>query len=351
MQTNSKFVELIHPVTKLKTLWPVGKTGKPKLVLSNSTQNTFSSCEHKAFLSNFFLSPSWNSSHAADCGTAIHEAFQRYLREIQNPSPLASKFSIPNIAILELFKFYPWLSAENKNASTRQFEDLTGTLIQLMYHFENLLPNDYANSTLCLLDGKPTTEIKFEIFIEQSILPEFDVYIAGAMDMGMYAPLIETYTVWDIKTHQNRNEGLLQIKYENDNQCIPYHWVLTHVTNREIDRFQICYLTAFIHASEPKVQFIPYTKTRQHVEDYMLSFAKLLHRIKMSLDIENWTRHSSGCVAFNSPCALIDICRIRGNETRHMEMRQDYILGSEEPYFRYESEEMKPDVSLTLDLH
>jgi len=288
-----------------------------------------------------------------DVGTAIHEAFQEYIRVSMFPEfKKFQKYSAIDHATATLFKHFPWNSAENKNAQTRTYADSLGAVAGLIDKFENGLPLEFRGAELCTVDGKPSTEIKFEIFIEQTILPEFDVYISGALDLGMYIPALDVYSTWDIKTHKDPKQGLIQIKYENDNQCLPYHMIFSHIADREISRFIVGYLTVFIDASEPQVQFIPYQKEPYHIEEYLLTFKKLLHQIRLNIDSRHWPRRHQSCVAFNSPCSMLDICRIRGSSQVHQKKRQDFLLPlGQEPYYRYESEELKPDVYLEMKLN
>lgn len=331
---------VINPATGLEQLMPVGRNGKPKLVLSGSTASSFSSCERFFHYNRNFLNPKGGPSHAADVGTAIHEALQHWLVH-KNVDQ----------ALMQLLLNYPAATDHLPAAKSRDLEAATSAVLDAMEAFNSRLPIEYENlevATLRTADEKtvPCTEIVFEIYVEQNILPEYDVYIAGAMDMIMFTPFDSTYIVADIKTHRDSKASLIQEKFEFSNQTLPYHLVLSHISGEATTSFDVLYWTVFIDIENPDSQFITYRKTQKDIEDYLLTFAKLLHRIRVNIDTNHWSRSHGYCTSWARVCRFKDVCRSnKGND-----YIQDLILGSEMPYDRYNSIELKPHVELELDL-
>lgn len=331
---------VINPATGLLQPMPIGRNGKPKLVLSGSTASSFSSCERYFNYARNFLNPKGGPSHAADVGTAIHESLQHWLVH-KNVDQ----------ALMKLMLHYPAETDHLSSAKERNLEAATSTVLDAMDAFNSRLPIEYEDlevATLRTTDGKtvPCTEVVFEIYIEQNILPEYDVYIAGAMDMIMFAPFDSTHIVADIKTHRDNKAALIQEKFEFSNQTLPYHLVLSHISGEATTSFDVLYWTCFIDIEKPNTQFITYRKTQRDIEDYLLTFAKLLHRIRANIDTNHWSRSHGSCTNWGRVCRYKDVCR----SNKDNEYIQDIILGTEQPYDRYNSIELKPHVELELDL-
>lgn len=329
-----------NPATGLLQLMPIGRTGKPKLVLSGSTAASFASCESFFHNSRNFLNPQGGPSHAADVGTAIHEALQHWLVHNNDDQ-----------ALFELLMHYPAATDHLNAAKLRNLEAATSTVIDAMEAFRSRLPIEYEDLEVATLRTKtgetvPCTEIVFEIYVEQNILPEYDVYIAGAMDMIMYAPFDSTYIVADIKTHRDSKASLIQEKFEFSNQTLPYHLVLSHISGEATTRFDVLYWTCYIDIEKPNSQFITYNKTQTDIEDYLVTFVKLLHRIRANIDTNHWSKSFGHCTNWARVCKYKDVCR----STQDNAYKQDLILGDAQPYDRYNSLSLTPHVELELDL-
>lgn len=331
---------VINPATQLKQYLPIGCTGKPKLVLSGSTSNSFSSCERRFHNSRNFLNPRGGPSHAADVGTALHEAWQHWLvtKDV-------------DAGLLRLFTHYPATTDHLPSAKARNLEAAIVTYHDGIGAFTNRLPMEYENlevATLTTSDGTtvPCTEIIFEIYVEQNVLPEYDVYIAGALDMIMYVPFDELYIVADIKTHRDNKAALVQEKFEFSNQTLPYHLVLSHISQTTTSDFDVLYWASYIDIENPSTQFMSYNKTQRDIEDYLLSFYKLLHRIRQNLDTNHWAKNHNSCTTWGRVCRYKDVCR----STKSNAHLQDMIIGSAMPYERYNAIDLKPHVQLEIDL-
>lgn len=331
---------MLNPFTNLVQPVVVGKTGKPKLVLSGSNINTFNGCEKYFQFSRGFLNPKRPSGHAADVGTCIHEVLQNYVVTQDR-----------QLALQEIIKHYPMHSDDTNSAKTRSLEATYITANAMIDSYHTKWPTDYQKSEVCQIQvgdkSIPTTELRFEIFIEQTVLPEFDVYIAGAIDLIMYAPFLDTYFVCDIKTHGTKIPTVIQEKFEFANQCLPYSLVLSQIAQQSISNFEVLYWTGLVSQTceaEKDVQIIPYQKNQSHVETFILDFYKVLRKIRMTLDI-GFSRNSNHCIQWNSVCSYKDACRMSS-----VELQQSEILGYAEPADRYSQLDMMPHIEFDFKL-
>jgi hypothetical protein len=331
---------LLNPFTELVQSLVIGKTGKPKLVLSGSNINSFNGCEKYFQFSRGFLNPASPSGHAADVGTCLHEVLQHYVVHKDRQK-----------ALQQIIRWYPMKSDDTNSAKTRSLEATYVTANAMIDSFHTKWPTDYQNSEVCQIDIngtlEPTVELRFEIFIEQSILPEFDVYIAGAIDLVMYAPFLDTYFVCDIKTHGTKIPSVIQEKFEFANQCLPYSLVLSQIAEQSVSNFEVLYWTGLVsHTCTPEkdVQIIPYSKNQNDIETFILDFYKVLRKLRLSLDI-GFSRNSSHCIQWNSVCRYKDACRIS-----NVEIQQSEILGFEEPADRYSRLDMMPHIEFDFQL-
>ncbi len=339
--------ELTHPVTGLKQKLPVGKTGKPMLVLSGSNQGNEASCSQLFRFNRMFQNPRFPNGHAADVGTAIHEAYQTYLIALAEGD---SERVALDKATFVLMMHYPIQTDHQKNAVNRQFEHSYATLVAATKNTK--FASGFENPELVYIKKKtgetiPAVEIKFEIFIKQTILKDFDVYISGALDTIMSATGgwdSEPY-VSDIKT--TRISTLYDETYGNANQCLPYHIVLSHVAGKPITRFTVMYHIMYIHLTDPKIMYIPFTKTQDDIDEYLKSFVMLLHKLQMQVIANHWPKNSNSCTNYNRPCKYMNVCAIERGRDAYV---QDVLLGDAEPYDRYADEERKPDFELELEL-
>ena len=336
-----------HPVTGLMQNLHVGKTGKPKLVLSGSNQGNEASCSNLFRFNRMFQNPRWPNGHAADVGTAIHEAYQSFL--ISEVEGIPYKEALDR-ATFALMQWYPIETDKQKNAVNRQFEHAYATLLAATKNTR--FAKDFENPELIYIKKQsgetiPAVEIKFEIFIKQNILTDFDVYISGALDTIMTATggLDETPYVSDIKT--TRESGLYDEKFGKANQCLPYHIVLSHVMGRPITTFTVMYHIMYIHLIEPKIIYIPFTKTQEDIDEYFNSFVMLLHKLQMQCKADHWPKNSNSCTNWNRPCQYMNVCAIKRGENAYV---QDVLLGDAEPYDRYADEDRVPDFELELEL-
>lgn len=336
-----EFKEIIHPVTGLKQVWPVGATGKPRLVLSGSNQSTEASCSNLFRLQRMFQNPKRGNGHAADCGTALHNAHQKYLLTGDMDE-----------ATVQLMLDYPIKTDGNNNARTRQFEACYATLAAMCLNKE--WPADYPAMEVMHIKKKngdiiPAVEINFEIFVEQDIIEEFDVYISGALDQIMRSQtgLRREPVITDTKT--TREKILWFEKFQFASQTLPYHLLLSHLLGEDVTNFTVMYHMAYIDLVDPKVQWIAYQKDKSDIEEYFKSFVLLLNKLNAQIKMNHWPKNPYSCVRFKNACSYVNACKVRRGMDNH-DIVQDIILGNAEPYDRYADPDREIDFSLRIAL-
>jgi hypothetical protein len=241
-----------------------------------------------------------DESFPGEVGHALHAGFQNYMT-----------FKDENRAQLAMMLRYPHNEefAESKNHATRSLEACYATLDTMI---KSPVPDKYQLVRI-KHDGieKPAVEVPFAIELLNTGLP-MEVWFVGFIDAILLKLLDNTIGVNDIKTtRQHIND--MSARYEYDEQTVPYGMLLECLLNRVIDQFVVSYLSVFVDLMDPKAVMYEYTKTRDHVGDWVRGLAADLRRIKWNLEHDWWPRATNGevCMSFNKGCQFLEMCAFR----------------------------------------
>lgn len=301
-------------MNELMTTSALGTLENPRLVLtSHSIDNVFDYCPRKfEFLNLYDRRPPRDSGHAADVGTALHEATQAWLMKRADGDEDGAR----DLAFLTLAMWYPWHSEKEQSTSVRSFEN---TVLML---YEILRNPEWEDWELMHVEGKGwAVEIPF-LIRHTSVGPVYvksrDEYILlatqGKIDLILRHKRTGKIRTLDIKT-TTYAKNLVRAEYEFSGQQIGYTHVLHTMLGEVPDEFEVVYCICRFSASErPTVQFIPMEKTPDMIDDYWLGKLDRLYRMKMYAENGWFPRTNGGCHSWGHECAMFDICHSRDDD-------------------------------------
>lgn len=275
-----------------------------RLVLSHSARSSFRRCTRLLEFGKMFGDGDRREEmFAAECGKALHVGFQHYLIHKDE-----------NEAIMAFLMAYPhdMEFSRPENHYNRSLEACYITLMELIrspigdrYELIHIKTQLYGNPVL------PAIEVPFAIKITNSPMP-IPVWFVGFIDAILYDKVDDVYLVCDIKTTR-MNITDYSVRYEYDEQTVPYGIVLEHILGKKISEFKVSYLSAYIDTLEPKVAMYPFTKTDDHVYDWFRGLSEDIGRISRYYKGQWWPRATNGetCFSFNKPCFFADYCSSR----------------------------------------
>lgn len=297
------------------------------LVLSHSTRSSFRRCARLLEFNKLFGdSGDREDSFPAGCGTALHEGFQTYLvTKNENKAIFAFLLAFPH----EL----EYAKTEN---SSRSLEACYATLEELIRapicdNYELVHIKNSKGETL------PAVEVPFAIEILNSPLP-IPVYFVGFIDAILYDKFEQKYIVNDIKTTRMNIQKDYSVRYEFDEQTVPYGIALEGLLGQVIEEFETSYLSAYIDLLEPKVNMYKFTKTQDHIQDWYRGLCEDISRIARYYNAQWFPRATDGntCFSFNNPCWHNDNCHYRDPETINRiidgTMREGLFHDGQEPW-------------------
>lgn len=243
----------------------------------------------------------WNSSFAADTGSAMHAGYQEYLRTADFER-----------AVWEYAKRFPYqyhksaFDQRSVEAGLRALRALTEAHDRDYDHYQ--LASIISSSTG---ESVPAIEVPFEIRLTRQGLP-FTIYDRPVSYIGyidsifrdIYNPGV--YLTQDLKTTtKNRKDYTASWFYEE--QTLPYQFVLENILGSELQSFSSDIYVTYIDIVQPRVQRIPLHRTHEDVRDWARSLFLQLSVLEASANHNWWPRNGKQCDTWNV-CQYFDVC-------------------------------------------
>ena len=276
------------------------------LVLSHSSRESFRSCARKLEFRQFY---GYNLSREEDnfagsVGNALHRGLATWLTTYDETKALWS--------VLHSFPYdQEYLQAYNAD---RSLEACVATM-EALIHSGLLL--SYEIAKIKLADGRivDCVEVPFAIQITGTPL-SIPVCFVGVIDCILYDRVHDRYVVVDLKTTRQRLNDMA-VRFEFDEQVIPYAIVLEHALGREIEELDISYFSVFIDLLKPQPQMFPVKKTGIFIQDWHRGLCDDIERIAKYYNMAWFPRATGGntCLSYNKRCFWYDECHYRDHET------------------------------------
>jgi PD-(D/E)XK nuclease superfamily len=260
------------------------------LVLSHSSRESFRSCARKLEFRQFYGENRGreDDNFAGNVGNALHRGLAKWLTTYDE-----------NKAMVAMLKSFPY--------DDRGLEACVATL-DCLIHSGILL--SYEIAKIKLADGRVVDciEVPFAIQITGSPL-DIPVWFVGIIDCILYDRIHDRYVVVDLKTTRQRSNDMA-VRFEFDEQCIPYSLVLEHALGRSIEELEMSYFSVFIDLREPKPSMFPVRKTKDDVADWYRGLCDDIERIAKYYKETWFPRATSGttCLSWNRRCQFYDVC-------------------------------------------
>lgn len=275
------------------------------LVLSHSSRESFRSCARKLEFRQFYgENPNRrDSSFAGDTGTALHHGLGEWFTTLDETKAM--------MAMLLKFPYdEEFLKAYNDK---RGLEACVATMDHLI-HSGILL--SYEIAKIKLADGRVVdcVEVPFAIQITGAPL-DIPVWYVGFIDCILYDRVHDRYVVVDLKTTRQNTTDMF-VRFEFDEQVIPYGIILEHALGRTIEELDVSYFSVYVDLAEPKSQMFPVKKTRQSIDDWLYGLCDDIARIDKYYRNARFPRVTSGttCLSWNTRCPFYDECSYRDPE-------------------------------------
>lgn len=302
-----------------------------QLVLSHSARSLFRNCTRKFEFSKMYGdSPALREdSFPGAVGTCLHEGFQNFLATRDETK-----------AMTAMLLSYPHdMEYQDSANSARSVEACYATLAAMV---NSPVAHAYELVKIRLADGREVgaVEVPFVLVLRNTPL-SIPVYFVGFIDAILYNRAENKYIIVDIKTTR-QYIGDMSARYEYDEQTLPYGIVLEHILGRQIDQFEVAYLSAFIDLMEPKVALYKYTKTQDHIHDWMRGLNDDILRISKYMNQGWFPRSTNGeaCMSFKRPCFFIEYCAFRDQQqiTKMLQAtpRKGFFHDGKEPWITAE---------------
>lgn len=285
------------------------------LILSHSTTSSYRSCARKLEFRKFFGTKQveldeWGNpvdNHAADCGKCLHTGFQDYLVNLDEER-----------AIYRMALEYPMRSEPMQPNDYRSLEACYATLMTMIrspvvgrYELIQIAVKDKNG----VVTNRPAVEVPY--VIEFTNVPlSIPVYHVGLIDAIFYDRVDDCYIVVDIKTHRD-NTTDLSLRYEFDEQTIPYGLILEHILGHKIEEFTVAYMSCFVDITEAKVGMYKFNKSKEHIKDWFIGQCVDIKHIAWYMENQWFPRATNGstCMAFRKRCGHAEVCTYRDPNT------------------------------------
>lgn len=264
------------------------------LNVSFSSTGTLRSCPKKFYLNKFFDHPERRfESIAMSAGHVIHAGYQDYLVH-----------GDVDQGLWVMGQAYPHIDCWD-STDDRSWEACMATYVAMV---EATLYNDWEVALIQHNgEAKPAIEVPFEIILEGVKLPDGrGVSYIGYID----AVMLWEKTIFrslDIKTTRAKQSTRLP-EFQYSKQQVPYGLVIEHISGQRVTDFQVDYLDAFLDLLEPKVQMYSFDKTRNDIDDWMISTAADIKSLIYYMEQGRFPQSGHGCLSFFRPCKYFDIC-------------------------------------------
>jgi hypothetical protein len=219
-------------------------------------------------------------------------------------------------AIWEMMRAYP-ITATPKPGNPKSLEACCATLEALQFA-QSMVGKELVYFELEGRGVLPAVEVPFEIiFPNVTFVSGGETYTLsyiGYIDSCLFDNILADYHVVDLKTHRRTIKDMTAI-YANDEQCLPYGFVLEHALGRIIDTFEVTYLSAFIDVLEPKIRAYNFNKGPADIVDWLYGMREWADNFVKYMDA-GWFPRKGGeaCMAFNKPCQFLNLCKIRDRD-------------------------------------
>jgi hypothetical protein len=245
---------------------------------------------------------------AADVGTALHHGYQDYL--IHEDLDRATWM---------MMRDYPYLGEYEQKYDDRSLEACIATLEEMTYEAnmtEWELVTIRKPPTEEFPDGQvvPAIEVPFELRLKGIVLPDGrGVAYTGFMDAALRHRGSGLVRTMDIKTHRRTLEDATA-KYKYDGQQVPYGIVLEHLVGNAITEFEVLYLDCFVDLVKPRVQLYPFHKDSDDLQEWLINTVLRVQRIQRAMEMDYFPRTDGGCMNWNRPCYVLEVCQTRDRE-------------------------------------
>lgn len=275
-----------------------------KLVLSHSTRTSYPRCNRLLEFNKMFGDNSdREEAFAAEVGKALHVGSQNYLVHKDE-----------NQAVMKFLMAYPH-ELEFQKPENHYGRSLEACYITLMSIINSNYLDQYELVNIkTQLPGQPimpAIEVPFAFEIVNAPLP-IPVYFVGFIDAILFDKYDDRYLVTDVKTNRI-NVADKTVKYQYDEQTVPYGIILEHMLGKKIEEFRTSYLDAYIDIENPRVQLYSFLKTQEHINDWYKGLCLDIARIGKQYRDQWFPRATSGetCFSFNKPCWYAEECSVR----------------------------------------
>lgn len=292
-----------------------------ELLISHSTMEAYDSCKRKFEFAKLFGFNLRTRTLPTAGGIAIHEALGVYV-----------KTKSKDLAIMELLKRYPIDLCTNPLWNW-SLEASYAALINLIAYLQ-----EHTELEIAIIQGKPAIEVPFLINILHGIDGLMPVKYRGFIDFIFYNRLTDSYCVLDLKNTTANTKDFTPV-YKFSPQCLPYGMVLNQALGKDFTSFDVEYLIAKVHLTEPKITKLEFNKSIHDVEEWSRDLYMDLINIKTFIDSQWFPRKKGNCVTYNRQCKYFDLCSSRNVNTL-LNMLATFKQGEDFPF----------DPWITLDL-
>jgi len=274
-----------------------------KLVLSHSSRSSGAKCKRRGYeFAQMFGKPQGarEDTFDADVGTALHEGLEAWMMTRDEDK-----------AILAMGLAYPleqeYLDPKNNNKS---LEAAFSTLQALM---KSPYLDEYEIAKIRRPDGVviSAVEIAFAIEIINSPFP-LPVYYVGKIDLILRHRSLGNYIVTDLKSTRQWATDM-RMKFEYDEQTVPYAIILSHILGEEIRALETAYLSAFVDLLDPLVSLYKIRKSPDMIRDWHTGLCEEIRQLSKFYKNQWWPRATNGdtCFAYKRACEFAEYCSVR----------------------------------------
>lgn len=303
------------------------------LELSDSSSGLYDyGCERKFELGKLYNHPRWrdNTNLAAAAGLAIHAAYQEYMRTGDD-----------DWALFVLAREYP-----HHLCSTDGDPRSLWACISTLYAAINRIHlESFELATIRDKHGKIANayevgfRLRTNLTIDVGNGHRVPVNYVGWIDGILFAPRLNEYMVIDVKTTRKRDNWYTM--FANQAQCLPYGFVVSHLTGQPISDFRIYYKVAYVDLHEPKVQLIEYQKTMADIQEWIAKFVMRVERIQQQIYGNMFFKNGNNCLAYGQRCVFFDdLCPMKNRHAiaEHIERFEPTANARPEPIIELDLE-------------
>lgn len=305
------------------------------LFLSHSSRQVLNSCEKRLEFRKFY-SHAYKQTIAADddinlgSGTAMHVAWQSWLLHQDKQK-----------AAWELLRHYP----HKQSKSIMQTKSVEACFLTMEELYQHPFESRYSIAWVKVNgETRPAIEVPFQITLKGINLAPADsglhipVHYIGNIDVIFWDALMECFVVCDLKTTRKLLNDYT-IKYQFDEQCLPYGYIIELVTQKLVTSFEVIYMVAYIDALKPFARPYSFMKTQESVQEWAKSFIMDIRRLQSMFATNHFPRRGNACMGYQA-CEYADVCTYTDasgiRNWLSLAFPGDYQRSRPEPWFRIE---------------